>query len=155
GCHQHQPGHPDRQSHPRSRAALAAQRHVGLLAADRLQHPSQERLHRRVGGQAELLRHHRLGRPGRELLALPEQGPSGGHRRAPRVARVDGAGRRQAPERRSRRRCRPVPRRPRRGCGRRWRARLHAAQRRPRRRPRLPAGNRRRELAGQRRHPVL
>ena len=48
---------------------------------------------RRVGGQAQLLRRHRLGRPGRELRALPLQGPPGRARRPPRVARVAGAGR--------------------------------------------------------------
>ena len=55
--------------------------------------------HGRVGGQAELLRRDRLGRPGRELRALPRQGPPGRARRPPRVARVAGPGRRQAPER--------------------------------------------------------
>ena len=48
----------------------------------------------RVGGQAELLRRDRLGRPGRELRALPLQGPPGRARRPPRVARVAGPGRR-------------------------------------------------------------
>ena len=51
---------------------------------------------RRVGGQAELLRRDRLGRPGRELRALPLQGPPGRARRPPRVARVAGAGRRRS-----------------------------------------------------------
>ena len=68
-----------------------------------------------MGRQAELLRRHRLGQPGRELRAVPLEGPPGRDRRAPRVARV-GRDRRlgQAPGRRDRRRERPVPRQPRR-----------------------------------------
>ena len=65
------------------------ERHVRLLAAGRLQHPPQGPVDRRVGGQAQLLRRHGLGRPGRELRALPREGPPGGDRRPPRVARVD------------------------------------------------------------------
>ena len=41
------------------------------------------------------LRRDGLGRPGRELRALPRQGPPGGDRRPPRVARVAGQGRQQ------------------------------------------------------------
>ena len=41
---------------------------------------------RRMGRQAELLRRHRLGQPGRELRAVPLQGPPGGGRRPPRLA---------------------------------------------------------------------
>ena len=47
--------------------------------------------------EAELLRHHRLGQPGRELRAVPREGPPRRDRRPPRVARVGGAGRHQAP----------------------------------------------------------
>ena len=66
---------------------------------------------RRVDRQAQLLRHHGLGRAGRELRQLPQQGPPGRDRRPARVARVGGQGRlRQAPERRGDRRLRPVPR---------------------------------------------
>ena len=124
-----------------------AERHVGVLAADRVQHAPQEPGHGGVGGQAQLLRRHGLGRAGRELRALPLQGPPRRHRRPPRVARVGGAGRQQAPERRDRRRRRPVPGRPR-GRRRQRRRRLHAALRRAGRRPRLPA--RRRRVAPQR-----
>ena len=69
------------------------ERHGRLLAARRVQHAPQGRVGR-VGGQAQLLRRHGLGRPGRELRALPGQGPPGRDRRPPRVARV--AGRRRA-----------------------------------------------------------
>ena len=48
-------------------------------------------------GQAQLLRRDRLGRPGRELRALPQQGPPRRDRRPPGVARVAGPGRQQAP----------------------------------------------------------
>ena len=61
GSHEHQQGRPDGQPHARSRAAQHPQRHSGLLAAGRLQHPPQGRL-RRVGRQAQLLRRHGLGR---------------------------------------------------------------------------------------------
>ena len=43
---------------------------------------AQGRGDRPVGRQAELLRHHRLGPAGRELRAVPRQGPPGGRRRA-------------------------------------------------------------------------
>ena len=65
---------------------------------------------RPVGRQAQLLRRHRLGRPGRELPALPLQGPARRRRRPPGVARVAGPGRQQAPGRRHHRRLRAVPR---------------------------------------------
>ena len=51
-------------------------RHVALQAADRRQHAAQGR-DRPVGRQAELLRRHRLGQPGRELRAVPLEGPPG------------------------------------------------------------------------------
>ena len=63
--------------------------------------------------QAELLRRHRLGQPGRELRAVPLQGPPGRGRRPPRLARVGRPGRHQAPGGRDHRRHRPVPRQPR------------------------------------------
>ena len=85
--HQHQPRRPHRQPHPRPRAPQPAPRHERLLAAPRVQHPPQEQ-RRRVGGQAQLLRRHRLGRPRRELRPLPRQGPPGRDRRPPRVARM-------------------------------------------------------------------
>ena len=90
------------------------ERHLGLQAARRLQHPPQEQRDRRVGGQAQLLRRHGLGRAGRELRPLPRQGPPGRDRRPPRVARVGDAGGQQAPGDRHHRRRRAVPRRPRR-----------------------------------------
>ena len=65
-----------------------------------VQHAPQGRLDRRVGRQAQLLRRHRLGRAGRELRALPVQGPPRRDRRAPGVARVGERGR-QASARRS------------------------------------------------------
>ena len=43
-------------------------------------------VHRRVDGEAELLRHHRLGKPGRELRAVPLEGPARRRRRQARVA---------------------------------------------------------------------
>ena len=58
-----------------------------------VQHPPQGRRDRRVGRQAQLLRRHRLGRPGRELRPLPRQGPRRRDRRPPRVARVGERGR--------------------------------------------------------------
>ena len=81
-------------------AAPDAERHIRLQASDRGQHAPQGR-DRAVGGQAELLRRHRLGEPSGELLAVPVEGPPCGHRRAARVARVgchDGSGKRQAVE---------------------------------------------------------
>ena len=69
---------------------------------------------RRVGREAELLRRHRLGQPGRELRAVPLEGPPGRRRRPPRLARVGGPGRHEAPGGRDHRRQRPVPRQPRR-----------------------------------------
>ena len=74
GGHEHQPGDHHREPDVRSRAALAAQRDVGLQAARRLQHAAQGQLDRRVGRQAELLRRHRLGRPGRELARYLSKG---------------------------------------------------------------------------------
>ena len=55
---------------------------------------------RPVGRQAELLQRHRLGQPGRELRAVPREGPARRDRRPARLARVGGAGRtkRQAVE---------------------------------------------------------
>ena len=49
-------------------------RHLGLQAAHRLQHPPQERQHRRMGGQAQLLRRHRVGRAGRERARYLSKG---------------------------------------------------------------------------------
>ncbi len=66
---------------------------VGLQAARRVQHAPQERQHRRMGGQAQLLRRQGLGRAGRERGAIPVQGPPGRDRGAPGVARVGGPGR--------------------------------------------------------------
>ena len=77
-----------------------ARRHARLQAAHRRQHAAQGR-DRPVGRQAELLRRHRLGQPGRELRAVPLEGPPGRDRRPPRVARVGGdrrLGKRQAVE---------------------------------------------------------
>ena len=53
-----------------------------------VQHAPQGQRDGRVGGQAQLLRRDRLGRAGRELRALPLQGPAGRDRRPPGVARV-------------------------------------------------------------------
>ena len=111
---------------------------------------------RRVGGQAELLRRDRLGRPGRELRALPLQGPPGRARRPPRVARVADAGRPEAPERRDHRRLRPVPRRPRRAA----RAAATASPRSRTSRSTTATSSRRarprrRQRPRGRRHPVL
>ena len=61
GRHQHKQGCHDRQPDRRSRAASAAERHVAVQAADRVQHPPQERKHGRVGGQAQLLQRHGVG----------------------------------------------------------------------------------------------
>ena len=102
---------------------------------------------RRVGRQAELLRRHRLGQPGRELRAVPREGPPGRRRRPARLARVGCPGRHQAPGRRDHRRQRPVPRAagPRRG--------RRAAAVRPERRH--DRERRLRQLRQRRRHPVL
>ena len=86
--------------------------HQRLQPATGVQHAPQGQHQRRVGRQAQLPRRHRLGRPGRELRPLPDQGPARRHRRAPGVARVDHRRRRQAPSGRDRRRDRAVPRRP-------------------------------------------
>ena len=92
------------------------------------------------------------GAQGENCGPLPLEGPSRRDRRAPRVARVGGQGRQQAPVRRHHRRRRAVPRRPRRRAGRR-RRRLHAALRHPRRHGRLRrrAGRQRRRAARPRR----
>ena len=82
---------------------------VGLQPAHRRQHPPQGRRDRRVGGQAQLLRRHRVGRAGRELRPVPVEGPPGRGRRPPRVARVGGPGRQQAPVGRYHCRLGPVP----------------------------------------------
>ena len=50
-----------------------------------------------MGGQAQLLQRHRVGRAGRERRPLPLQGPPRGDRRTPGVARVGGPGRRKTP----------------------------------------------------------
>ena len=57
------------------------------------------------------------GNAGRELRAVPREGPPRRRRRPARVARVGGAGRHEAPGGRGHRRHRPVPRRSRRGVG--------------------------------------
>ena len=54
------------------------------------QQPPQGQRDRPVGRQAELLRRHRLRRPGRELRQVPLEGPPGGGRRPPRLERVGG-----------------------------------------------------------------
>ena len=101
-------GQPD----ARPRAALARRAGTSVCSLRLACNTRRKNRRRRVGGQAQLLRRHRLGRAGRELRPLPRQGPPGRDRRPPRVARV-GAGRhRQAPGRRDHRRRRPVPRRP-------------------------------------------
>ena len=75
--------------------------------------PPEGRRHRRVGREAELLRRHRLGQPGRELREVPLEGPARRGRRPPRLARVGSAGRHQATGGRGDRRHGPVPRQPR------------------------------------------
>ena len=87
-------------------AALAAERHVRLQAAHRLQHPAQEQRDRRVGGQAQLLRRHGLGRAGRELRPLPRQGPAG---RASTAASSGASGRTRTATSASRSRSSPTP----------------------------------------------
>ena len=74
------------------------------------QHPPAERFDRSVGGEAQLLRRHRVGSPGRELWPLPVQGTVGRGRRPARVAGVRGQGWEQTPGRRDHRRERAVPR---------------------------------------------
>ena len=88
-------GQPD----PRPRAPPHAERHRRLQPPPRREHAPQGRRDRRVDREAELLRHHRLGQPGRELRPVPREGPAGRDRRPARVARVGGAGRHQAPGR--------------------------------------------------------
>ena len=79
-------------------------RHGRLQPAHRGQHAPQGRRDRRVDREAELLRHHRLGQPGRELRAVPLEGPPRRDRRPPRVARVGRTGRHEAPGGRDHRR---------------------------------------------------
>ena len=79
----------------------------------------------------------RLGQPGRELRAVPREGPAGRDRRPARVARVGGPGRHQAPGGRGDRRHRAVPRRPRDG-ERRWRRRQPVRAGRRERQARTP-----------------
>ena len=86
------------------------ERDLRLQAPSGRQQPPQGRPERRVGRQAQLLRRHRLGRAGRELRQLPLQGTPGRRRGPPRLARMGGPGRRQAPGGRDHRRQRPVPR---------------------------------------------
>ena len=100
-----------------SRAAAHAGRHRRLQAPHRGEHAPEGRRHRRVDRQAQLLRRDRLGQPGRELRAVPRQGPPGRDRRPPRLARVGRPGRHEAPGGRDHRRLRAVPRQPRRGRG--------------------------------------
>ena len=114
GSKQHQRSRHHGEPDPRSRAAQHQQRDERVRAAGRGQLPPQGP-ERRVGRQAQLLRRHGLGRPGRELLDLPEQGPSGGGRGPARLARVGGEGRvGQAPGGRDHRQLGAVPRQPRR-----------------------------------------
>ncbi len=121
-------------------------RNGGLRPADRGQHATQGRRDRPVDREAELLRHHRLGPAGRELRAVPVEGPPGRDRRPPRVARVGRAGRHEASGGRGDRRQRPVP-----GRSRRRRRGRRATSSCPQvRRPRPTPTSRRR-----RRHPVL
>ena len=94
--------------HTPSGTAVCGLRHRG-------QHAPQGRRDRSVDREAELLRHHRLGPAGRELRAVPREGPPGRDRRPPRVARVGRPGRHQAAGGRGDRGHRPVPGRPRRG----------------------------------------
>ena len=51
--------------------------HGRLQPAHRRQHAPQGRCHAAVDREAELLRHHRLRQPGRELRAVPVEGPPG------------------------------------------------------------------------------
>ena len=149
----HQPSHPDRQPDRRPRTAPAAERHIGRAAAAGGQHPTQERPDRRVGGEAQLLRRHRVGSAGRELRPVPGQRPAGSRRRAPRVARVHDPGRPEAPGGRGDRRERAVPRLTR-AERQRGGSRRRADRRRAERHRRLR--HTRAGRAGQRRrHPVL
>ena len=59
---------------PLPRAPQHAERHLGLQAPHRREHAHEGRRDRPVDGQAELLRRHGLGRPGRELRAVPLKG---------------------------------------------------------------------------------
>ena len=111
---EHQPRRAGREPDPRPRAAPHAERHRRLQPPPRRQHAPQGWRDRRVDREAELLRHHRLGKPGRELRPVPRARAPGRDRRPPRVARVGGPGRNEAPGGRGDRRHRPVPRRPRR-----------------------------------------
>ena len=120
----------------------------GLQAPHRRQHAPEGWADRRVGRQAQLLRRHRLGQPGRELRAVPLEGPPGRRRRPARLARVGGAGRDEAPGGRDHRRHRPVPRQPPATTGRRPAA-VRAGRRRRQANADFGAGGCRR------RHPLL
>ena len=146
---------PDR----RSRAALAAERHVRLQAARRVQHAPQGQRDRRVGRQAQLLRRDRLGRAGRELRALPRPRAAASRSTA---AWSGASGRAQDG---SKRQAIDIIADtvqflggPREDARRRQRRRLHAAVRRPGRHERLRGRARGRRLGarpGRGRHPVL
>ena len=73
---QHQPRRPRREPDAGPRAAAHAERDGRLQAPHRREHAPEGPRHRRVGREAELLRRHRLGQPGRELRAVPLQGPA-------------------------------------------------------------------------------
>ena len=103
---QHQPRRARRQPDPRPRAAPHAVRHGGLQPAHRGQHAPQGLDHRRVDREAELLRHHRLGQPGRELRPVPREGPA--RRRSTAASSGASGTRRTAPSAR-RSRSSPTP----------------------------------------------
>src|SRR5262249_15299463 len=72
---QHQQSRPRGQSDQGSRAPAHAERDPGLQPSARRQHTPQGWCDRRMDREAELFRHHRLGQPGRELRAVPLEGP--------------------------------------------------------------------------------
>ena len=76
-------------------------RYAGLQPAHRGEQPAARRVGQ-LGRQAELLQRLRLRQPGRELRAVPLEGPPRRDRRPARLARVGGEGRRRASARPSR-----------------------------------------------------
>jgi hypothetical protein len=93
GSEQSEPGRSHGERASGSRATHHLDRHAGVQPPGSAQQPPQGPRVRRVGGQAQLLRHHGLGRSGGELRHLPAKGAARGDRRPPRVARVGAAGR--------------------------------------------------------------
>ena len=116
---QHQPRRPRREPDQGPRAAAHAERHRRLQAAPRRQHAAEGRPTGEWADKPNYFDVTVWGNQGESCAQYLAKGRPVGDRRPPRVARVGGPGRHQAPGRRDHRRERPVPRQPRRRRGRR------------------------------------